>query len=693
MKEHRRYPGSFASTAAVASMLLCPLAWSAPGDLDPAFGDIGRATELPGLLGDVWSIEPHGDAFVLGGGGLAPSDDPEITLSFGFTARIAQNGSIDPNFAGAIPQDLIVHDVATLSDGRVIGVGRGFTAFRLTASGALDATFGEGGFAQGPAEMDLFTGASVVLDDSGRAVIAGSSGRSLAVFRLLPNGEMDDSFGDAGVFTWSGNRTLISRPRLLRIPDGYRVILNSFVLPSPDIPSPRSFKCRVVALRDDGGLDTTFGAAGFVDLGELSICAGLAAQPDGGLVIARNGVTAIRLSASGERDASFNTEEATAGMSGITALAAASDGSLLMAGPGDTGISGSLVVRLRADGMRDASFGDVGATWVDLPSSTGVQTVYDILPLAEGDIVLAGGVPDAAGLGHPFVARLLGNSGMDGPGVVGVKRFLIDATSNPNQAVVAVRRTGGRAGAMSVAYRTWTSPDAASPAAEGQNYVATSGRLTWADQDSQEKEIVVQLLGEIDGNPENDRTFEVQLSDVQGGGLGSTIATVNTGFLAAILRIDPTDLTVDESQGTISLNLVRDTNVAGVVSATVTASADTAIADSDYRFEPTIIEWADGDASIKTVSIPIVDDDAQESSESFTVSITGATNGALIGDPSVTRITINDDDQDDNSGGGSQGGSSGGGQFGLFPMILLGFAGVFRAVQQRLSRRSAFQKE
>ena len=275
---------------------------------------------------------------------------------------------------------------------------------------------------------------------------------------------------------------------------------------------------------------------------------------------------------------------------------------------------------------------------------------------------------------------------------MGVKRFLVDATQGANHAVVTVRRTGGSTGAVSVAYRTQTDLDAASPALEGEDYVATSGRLTWADQDSEEKKIVVQLLGEIDGNPENDRTFEFELSDVQGGGLGSAIATVNTGFLAAIVRIDPTDLTVNESQGTISINVVRDTNPAGAVSASVTASAGTAIADSDYRFEPITVEWLDGDSSIKTVTIPIVDDDAQESSESFTVSITNATNGALIGDPSVATITIDDDDQRDTQGGVNQSGSSGGGQVGFFSLVLLGLARAFGRFPRRVNRYAEFRR-
>lgn len=691
MKEQSRYPGRMTSIAAVVSMLAGPLAWSAPGDLDPAFGDIGRVTELPGLIGDVRSIGPHGHAFVLGGGDVMRAEDSELDTRYGFTARILNDGSIDPVYEGAVPPNLTVYDVVVDSDGRAIGVGQAFTAFRLTLDGALDATFGEGGLAHAPADADLSFGASVALDDFGRAVIAGISGSSVVVFRLLTEGAVDTTFGEAGVYTSAPGPGFLSRPRLLRVPDGYRVMFHSYELPQIGRPMPN---CWVVALRDDGVLDTTFTGSGVFRFRprRIASCAALAAQPDGGLVIVDTRGGAIRLLASGEQDAGFSAEDAMARMSEVTAIAAASDGSLLMAGRGDTDVPGSLVVKLRADGRLDTSFGTAGTTWIDLPSSSGLQTVHDIVALARGGIVLAGGVPDAAGLGHPFVARLLGDAGADSPGVLGVKRLLVDATSNSNQAVVTVRRSGGSAGAISVAYRTRTNPDVTMPATEGQDYVATSGRLTWADGDSEDKEIAVQLLGDIDGNPENDRTFEVQLSDVQSGGLGSTTATVNTGYPAAILQVDPTNLSVSESQGTVSFIVARDGGLEGAVSVMLTASAGTATAASDYQFESTTIEWADGDSATKTVTIPILDDNVQESSESFSIDVARATNGAVIGS-SVVMITIDDDDQSTSSDGGGPGGSSGGGDFGVLSVILLSLAGAFRAVRQRVSRGPAFQKE
>ena len=58
------------------------------------------------------------------------------------------------------------------------------------------------------------------------------------------------------------------------------------------------------------------------------------------------------------------------------------------------------------------------------------------------------------GPGPPFVARLLGDGGGDGSTVLGFARPRIESAAEGLPAVVAVRRTGGKAGAVSVSYRT-----------------------------------------------------------------------------------------------------------------------------------------------------------------------------------------------------------------------------------------------
>ena len=698
---------SAAVSSIVASVPLCATAWSAPGDLDPAFGSVGRVVDLPGLSGTVWSVQPHGEGLVLGAGDRSYSVDYqglEAESLAGFAAWIGGDGSPDAARGTVTLEGTYVRDVAVQGDGRLLGVGWSrpgegtvFTAFRLGVDGVPDATFGEDGFVRGPGDPGLQYGVSVVLDDTGRAVIAGQEDGRLVVIRLLSNGEVDATFGAAGLYSADVPSLSQPGPDLVSVPGGYRVTMNNLAWSRRQV-DPTS-ACRIIALRDDGVLDTTFGDGGRVLLGPPdptpasgAHCAALSTQSDGRLIVAgRFGDRgfALRLLENGAEDPLFSAPEVARRMVDVTALAVLPDDSLLLAGRGEAGISGTLVLRLRPDGRADTTFGDGGDTWIDLPSDFLMNprwwtpVVQDILPMADGGAVLVGRDDKPAGE-RPFAARLLGDTGRSGPGVIGIERVRIAPVEGAGQVAVSVRRSGGRAGTVSVAYATRSGPRTPDPgiipfpATAGQDYVATTGRLTWSDGDSGPKQVVIELLG-------GDRTvpgevFYLELSDARGGsGLGSRTARIeligSSASGASTVELELSSLDVEESNGTISIDVRRGGSFEGAISATLVADSGTATAGSDFRFDGTTVEWADGDSSVKTVTIPMIDDHRREPPESFTVRIESTTNGALIGSGSSTTVRIEDDDEASPSGGG---------WVGLLPLLLLSMGAASRAARRTL---------
>ncbi len=112
------------------------------------------------------------------------------------------------------------------------------------------------------------------------------------------------------------------------------------------------------------------------------------------------------------------------------------------------------------------------------------------------------------------------------------ERFL--GTEQGAQAVLSVRRTGGSQGAVAVTYATRDFPAPPATGSEyapgeratgGADYTATTGRLTWADGDVGEREIVVPIAS--DTNAEKPEFFEVVLESPEGGaGLGAFGADV-----------------------------------------------------------------------------------------------------------------------------------------------------------------------
>lgn len=112
-----------------------------------------------------------------------------------------------------------------------------------------------------------------------------------------------------------------------------------------------------------------------------------------------------------------------------------------------------------------------------------------------------------------------------------------------------------------------------------------------------------------------------------------------SGARAQTVSFSPADYVVDETDGTVTVTLVISQAPLGTVGVGYTTMPGTASAGSDYTTRSGFISWPGGDASPKTVTIPIVADVASDSGETFTVNLTVA-DGAIIGQPSVATVTI-----------------------------------------------------
>jgi hypothetical protein len=76
----------------------------------------------------------------------------------------------------------------------------------------------------------------------------------------------------------------------------------------------------------------------------------------------------------------------------------------------------------------------------------------------------------------------------------------------------------------------------------------------------------------------------------------------------------------------------------------VASSDGSASAAQDYSAVSTTVSFAAGDAVAKTISVPIADDDAAETDETLTLTLSAATGGASLGARRSATLTILDDD-------------------------------------------------
>ncbi len=226
-------------------------------------------------------------------------------------------------------------------------------------------------------------------------------------------------------------------------------------------------------------------------------CQALAIQPDDRLLVAGgvgHGADAsgllVRLLRDGSADDTFSAPAVVAQMSQATALTFDPGGKLLVAGQGPSDVAGALVARLAGDGVLDATFGNAGTTWIDLPAfQPQVARVNDLAVGTDGSLTLAG----SHGYSAPFAARLSGDGSADAAGVVSMTHPVIATIDGEAQAVVTVRRAGGKAGAVSVAWRTEPVDDSF-PASPGIDYGEVTGQLTWDDGDMTDREIAIPVI-------------------------------------------------------------------------------------------------------------------------------------------------------------------------------------------------------
>jgi len=683
-----------APAVAVASALMSPAALAAPGDLDPSFGDVGRAYELLQLNGLAWSVEAQGDDEVIFAGGDAyDSYYYDHYYVWGFADRLAGDGSLDPTFTGLSLTDTQFRDVAVGAAGAVVVVGSTIlrspvpermvtTVRRVDANGVPDPTFG----AAADGVVHLFSdsawssvASSVVLEPDGRIVVAGLREDRMFVARLLADGALDGTFADAGVFTGPENVQHVL-PKIVRMPSGgYRV-------------TRKGADCQVLALTAGGVVDDSFGASGLADLGSPSTCAAIAALADDRLLVAGERGSegfAIRLLGNGAQDASFEASAVTEAMEKATALGVSDTGSIVVAGHAE-GEAAVLVMQLQANGALDPTFGNDGTTLIDLPSDYGLwPTVHDIA--MSGDrVLLAGGDRGYGQYGQPFVARLLGAGAAGGPGVLSLPPpFEVAAREQDGEAIVNVRRTGGGTGPVSVLVRTrpatW-----GQFAVVGEDYAVTETRLTWGDGDVGDKQLVVPLLPDAPGAPaEEYEGFEVELSDPQGAaGLGTRRARVTIspdGNPGGQLSIEYASVrNVWESIGTVRVTVSRNYYTTGNVSVTVGAAPGTAVAGVDYAGDAVTLTWADGESDQKFADFTIIDDTVVEESENFFVVLSAPTGGAILGAQSKISFNIARNDQPPPPPASSK---SGGGAVGVLSLLLLGLGEMLRQVSRWAARR------
>ena len=180
--------------------------------------------------------------------------------------------------------------------------------------------------------------------------------------------------------------------------------------------------------------------------------------------------------------------------------------------------------------------------------------------------------------------------------------------------------------------------------ADGADLVATTGTLEWpessADVDTV-RSIAVPLLRDDNEEP-IERAF-VRLSNPTGG---AVLADLNMAYLfvgdpgsGTSIGLAETQIAIDETAKQLIATVKRLGSPLGQVSVAYEVASLSASPGADYvAVQPGELVWADGDATARTIMVPLIEDSEEELAEQFEIRLSSPTGATLADDRLVVDI-------------------------------------------------------
>lgn len=370
----------------------------------------------------------------------------QFTVSFAvgmvvMSGSFAASGDKDPTFGtgGRVVTDLGTSEsaagVALAGDGAIVVGGSSYTYDSTTGSSDTDfaiARYSPTGVLQSWAITDL--GASdyatdVAVDPSGRAVVVGSSGSSIAIVRYNADSTLDETFGTGGKVTTSVGTVIARMSDVVIEPDGKLLLVGQLITDTFSYAGT----WLLARFNSDGSADSSFGAGGLVitDLGsDYESAQAVALLQRGKILVAgysAQNAALVRYNSDGTLDATWGTAGVVRTTFGYQYASASSiviqNGLPVVSGFVDdtAGENGQqLLARFRRDGSIDRRFGNNGITTIDMGTSVehlhqialdSVNRIVGIASLGDGPVTNVlhrftknGGLDQAFGSGGSYVA-------------------------------------------------------------------------------------------------------------------------------------------------------------------------------------------------------------------------------------------------------------------------------------------------
>ena len=282
-------------------------------------------------------------------------------------------------------------------------------------------------------------------------------------------------------------------------------------------------------------------------------------------------------------------------------------------------------------------YGVYGPNYSTIPLNTGTAAVYvgitndanitgnlnanfalsnpSSFPTANSPGFFLGGeqIPLGAALGTQSTAQFTIIDDNITPGVLGFSSPTFSVTDNGGTATITVTRSGGSDGVVQVTYATSNGTATNGP---GLDYIGVTNTLTFG-QGIVSNSFTVPVISQSSTAP--DKTVNVRLYNATGGAaLGVTNAVltiINHNYTPGHLGFTSPTYSVSENSGVALVTVNRLGGSSGKMTVNViirngsaTNGVNYDIAPTNYPVSTNALSWNDGDATSRTISIPVLDD-------------------------------------------------------------------------------------
>jgi hypothetical protein len=248
--------------------------------------------------------------------------------------------------------------------------------------------------------------------------------------------------------------------------------------------------------------------------------------------------------------------------------------------------------------------------------------------------------PSGTSVSNPGSATVtIAGDGASAVGAIGLSAPTYKVAQSAGGATVTVERADGTSGAVSVTFAT-----ADGTAVAGKDYTEKSGTLSWNSGDASAKSFMVPVstATPFAGN----KSFNVNLAKPSNGAsltATNTAGVVITGDASTApgsFQLSAASYTVAQNAGSLSLTVNRTGGSTGAVTVAYATANGTAAAGTNYTATSGTLDWASGDASSKTISIPVSNATPFTGTKTLSLTLSSPSSGATLSTPSSAGITI-----------------------------------------------------